>query len=471
MGLLSALPALAAATAEAAWVALAAATVDVLVGRPPALPLWGTLLAAGSGVALARRAVARTGDGPGRGWILGIVLLWGLLGPFLVLAPLELPSLAPAARGGPSAAGPLTGVVTWVIHRFLDPAGWFLGLAAWRGTRHGDPDRDDLVVSGLLTWGTPALALPWLVRAWPTLDPARGEALAAAALVDGIAFVAAGLVAVGLSRLEALHRSLGADWRENRAWLALLVAVVGLGVLLGLPAAVLVGVGAGAVVGVVAGPLAGLLAGPLALLGRIGADFVAFLGALPSGGGPSATTPVPSVGVAPPPAGVPGQATAPWVAPLVLVGLFLAIVAAGLVARRLRGVPADAPAGPPAPREERSLVLPRPGRLHLELQLPRIGRPRRRSPTTAAEAYLAVLALLGADEGLARRPHETPGAHARRLREAGRGSLALDFLAADFVLERYGGVRLGPGEVRRAIGRWVRLRHRFGPGRPGRPGG
>jgi hypothetical protein len=57
---------------------------------------------------------------------------------------------------------------------------------------------------------------------------------------------------------------------------------------------------------------------------------------------------------------------------------------------------------------------------------------------------------------------ETPAAHARRLRDEGRGDLGLELLVADYELDRFGGVSLTPNEERRAIARWRRLRRRSG---------
>ena len=87
---------------------------------------------------------------------------------------------------------------------------------------------------------------------------------------------------------------------------------------------------------------------------------------------------------------------------------------------------------------------------------------RRGRPGDAVAAFLAVLRTLEPDEELRRDPAETPAAHARRLRAAGTGTIELDLLAADFELARWGGRRSSPAEDRRAVGRWDRLRGRFG---------
>ena len=53
---------------------------------------------------------------------------------------------------------------------------------------------------------------------------------------------------------------------------------------------------------------------------------------------------------------------------------------------------------------------------------------------------------------------ETPIAHASRLRGDGTGGLALDLLAADYQLTRFGGVDLSRAEERRALSRWQHIR-------------
>ena len=86
---------------------------------------------------------------------------------------------------------------------------------------------------------------------------------------------------------------------------------------------------------------------------------------------------------------------------------------------------------------------------------------RRGRPADAVAAYLATLRALEPYADLRRAEGETPAAHARRLHEAGPGSLELDLLAADFELARWGGRRISAAEDRRAIGRWERVRRRL----------
>jgi hypothetical protein len=76
----------------------------------------------------------------------------------------------------------------------------------------------------------------------------------------------------------------------------------------------------------------------------------------------------------------------------------------------------------------------------------------------AAGAYRAALAALATDPSTRRIPGETPIGHARRLRGDGAGGLALDLLAADYQLARFGGVDLSRTEERRALSRWQQIR-------------
>lgn len=91
-------------------------------------------------------------------------------------------------------------------------------------------------------------------------------------------------------------------------------------------------------------------------------------------------------------------------------------------------------------------------------------RRRRRNPTPvdAAGAYVALMDEIEGRPVVRRDPAETPAEHARRLRGDGLGELALDLLAADYALVRFGGIVLSEREDRRAIGRWRMLRSRLG---------
>jgi len=329
----------------------------------------------------------------------------------------------------------VTGVQTCALPIF--------GLAAWRGTRYRDRENADLAVASLLTWGIPGLALPWLLG---TAAPPNRAAFAAEALPATLLFVAAGLAAIGLLRLDAVSRAAGEEWRARREWPVLIGGVVVLVLALGVPAAILLDVPLGS--------LARSVVDPLLHVGETVGEAITGLAE-----GLDTSTPPPVSPGQPPPAGA-----APWLGGLLaLVGgtLLAGIVVLAVVAFvRLR--PAESPqaAVPPPPEisETHRFVLPGLSLRRPRPRLPRLGRLVGSRPANAVQAYLALIEERAKDSATARRAMETPAAHARRLRRAGRGAWSLDLLAADYALARYAGRRLSAAEERRAIARWRRLR-------------
>lgn len=434
--LLAALPAAAAATAEGAWVAVwyAALAGGSAASGGGSLGLTAFVVAAAVGLVAARQLRALTERRATRRQRAFVaVVTAGLVAGAAVLG---LAAERPPATGD---------VLAWlrVVPGAVgggEAAGLLLGFAVWRGTRHADPEADDLVTSGLVGWGTPLLAIPWLIGG---LRP--GAAFAGTALVDTLTFAASGLVAVGLTRLEALDRSVGVDWRQNRAWLALLIAVVGGTTLVALPAALVVGASIEAI-GVA-------LAGPVVAAARVAGRAVGALGDVvgvgaASGSGPGGEVAGPPSGLA----GAPNLSVPSVVAGLAAVSFALGLVViAYRIALRVRGGP-PSPEPLPAVREERRIRIPRPT---IRLVVPRLALDldRRRRPQTATEAYLDLVARLGSASPAARRPGESPAAHARRLRSRHLGSFRLDLLAADVGLERFGARHLPERELRRAWGR------------------
>ena len=87
-------------------------------------------------------------------------------------------------------------------------------------------------------------------------------------------------------------------------------------------------------------------------------------------------------------------------------------------------------------------------------------------PRDALQAYPRLLDDWSAPHPWARRPSETPAAHARRMRRSGDGELGLDLLVADYELARFGAVRLSAPEDRRAVARWRMLRAKKAPEPP-----
>jgi hypothetical protein len=115
----------------------------------------------------------------------------------------------------------------------------------------------------------------------------------------------------------------------------------------------------------------------------------------------------------------------------------------------------------PEPPPSASGQSPSPlARARTRLLRPRAARRRtvRRNPTSAAEAYLALLDDLADQETLARLPTETPRDHAHRVGGQGLELFPLALLAADYQLTTYARVDVTEQETARALARWRRLR-------------
>jgi hypothetical protein len=408
---LALLPAAAVCLAEGAWIAVVAALWLVAApGGSPSFGVWGLAALVALGLVVARWPRLRATRRAGR--VAGVVAV--AVGTLAGGA--SLPGSAVASAG----------------------TGALAALAVWRGSRHGDPGGDDVVTSDLLRLGLPGLAIPWLLGAAGSADRA---AFIAAALPATLLFVAAALIAVGLTRLEALSAESGLDWASNRAWLFLLGGIVAGLALISVPATLLLGAPVGEVV-------RGLLAPVVAAVNAVGSVMAAGLtavGVAPSAAGPS--------GSASPGPG-PNLVVPPWsVIAASAFALFAFLGGVGYVAWRVRGTPRDAPSAARV-REER----------HVELHVPRLSLPSlprawrgfaRRRPDTVTGAYLAALEHL-ATRDLGRGGDESPRVHATRVRDP--VGWRFGFLAADYELERYGGRRVTPLERRRALARarWLR---------------
>lgn len=382
--------------------------------------------------------------------------------------------LAGGAAGGLILAG---GALAAIAHAeptallSADPGAALAGVAALRGFIRAGSIRDPGEAARPFFLGLVGLSATW-VFGGALAEPLR-SAFRSAAVVPTLVFLAGGLAATGLARSELAASGAGFDPRTNRTWLVVLVGM-----------AVTVGI-AGMPVGnglerIMAAVIAWPLSVPLLVVGALVARLV-----------------------------VPGRrrslkrtgAQALW--PLVLLGV-LSVLAAILPQRQVTPNQ-DTPAGSgPLPTEPTTHVfdlvlallavavvvavllflarawrrtadpIDRPGlddrRSRIPVEPDATGSPgwglgrrlralaRRGRPTDAVAAYLATLRALEPYDDLRRAEGETPAAHARRLHEAGPGSLELDLLAADFELARWGGRRISAAEDRRAIGRWERIR-------------
>ena len=367
--------------------------------------------------------------------------------------------------------------------------GWaiaLLGLAVFRGISVGHWSRSDAPTGSLLVVGVSAIVGAHLLgTALP--EPAR-SAFLSAALRDTIVFVAAGLAGLALLRVRRLDDATGFDWRRNRAWLGLMVALVVTMLAVATPSSSAVGpvvivilwtlpvpllvlglamgidwrlmrivirtLGLVALVVALFVLIARLFAGDWALLSKVGQG-----DAVP----PQATTDhaLASVGLS------------------VLVVVVLAAVVVVLVVLWMRQA---LTAGDDDVVEERTIDRGTgPGRPSPRFSL---RRPHRRAtPRDAVGAYLAALVELSAVESLSRASDETPREHARRVAAAlaaDRGSgpeqvtqiaVPLGWLALDYELVRFAARRVTAAEDRRAIGRWASIRSAAGSTRRRSPPG
>lgn len=428
------------ALAEGAWIAVVYLVLEIAAhGERPLGPLSFALVA-GGGMLVGIRT--RTGRDRTRG--LAAALTVTALAGWLV------------AGGTIARLGVLDGGGAIAAH----PGGLLLGVAALRGVLRGRSLAD--ADAGATGFGGPAIALAcaWLMGG-ALAGPGRST-FAGDALGPTILFVVAGPTGTAVGRVAALARSEGFAWVANRAWLALLVG--GSLVVAGLATF-------GTSVGLE--PIRGVAPALIAILGlilvlrepapqprpgsgrRTALGWIVILGALAlvlvlpratpqqAPNAPATTTPVEDSDAAGRQGGT------------LLVGVGLA-VAAGVAIYALRRRWAS-------PRVEITGIVDE-RRVEVDWHAFVGGwrwRPRRRErhrpPVDAAGAYREALAALAADPSTRREPGESPAAHARRLRSDGTGGFALDLLAADYELDRFGGRSLSRGEHRRALARWIHI--------------
>jgi hypothetical protein len=400
-------------------------------------------LAAAAGVALARRRPA---------WLSHIDAVRALA----LLAGVAGWLADPAARDALTASK-----LPWEVLA-TQPAGWLLGIAVLRGGAHRDVDHESETSTRAITFGLPVLAASLL------LGLGSGSAFVVPAVVGSTVCVAAGLLSIGRARLQELE-TLGSVTHGRRTWPILAAAVVAMAAL-AIPVAIIVGISAPTATTVDVRPAEGAIGSLLAGLGGILGWLASIPGQFLNGAHSSvprdlpAPTPTPTAGPESVPSLPGSRLSIPlgWVPTLLWVGLGVAVV---LLVVRFRGlvtsrnvalVDRDLTA---APREERHRE-PFLARLNLHLSRPGIHPrlPWRHSPTSAAEAYVALLADLSDKGDLARKPAETPRSHAGRAGSLGLPHLPLALLTADYELAVYGQTEVTRPETARAIGRWRRLR-------------
>ena len=422
---------------EGAWIAVLDAAVGAVTGSVALGPI-PFAIAAGASLFWVRHATDRTTTIMGLGALyLSAFVGAGLLGGMLANAT--------AATGEPIVIAETAGLLGMV--------------AVFRGSRHIDVLDDDITVGSMLQWGFPLLAVPWLFASGLS-GPAR-DVFTATAFPATVMFAAAGLLALGLARLDSLAALSGVNWRTNRAWLALLASVLAVMLAIAVPSAFLLGTPLTLLVAGLMGPFAIVLA-PFAAVFRLVVEFLFFLLSplidflrtlAQQHPRDEQTAPIGGSGPLLPPGadqGEPGM-----VALIVAVGIAVAVgVTLFVVLLRLTYRPRpESPALLDGPLEEREFRLP-----NLALRRPHLALPHRRTmPTTASGAYLAFLADLASTPDLARQPDEPPATHAARIRRMGFTDVRASLLAADFGLEHYAQRQVTPRETARAMRRPARL--------------
>ena len=430
-----------AVVAEGALLAVIYVAVETTIDhRPPLLGVLELATAAGATAFFVNRRWLDPDEDPGR------FLAWlALLGAVGWLWDAEVRRLVLA--GDPVSAFP------------LHPGGWLMVVAGMRGVARG-VEIDDRALTRLVLVGVPALAVPWIIG-----QLAAGElrdVFTEEAFVASLSFVTAGFIAAGLARLQEIGRETGIDWRHDRSWLGTVFGVLVVVLAVGVPASILLGLPGDAVARGILAPIISLLGYLVIAVAAATALVAALLAAMLKSIGISLPPPVTPDQLGRPPAETLTleQIRGPMTA-LVAAWIVIAVVLVVLARVWLRRRPGRAGRGG---SEERSFRLPD----HLFARRARTKRPppapRRGDPTDAVGAYLSALADLATlAPSAARAEHETPRAHAGRVRLG----IELDGLQADYSLARYGGRPLTGGEHRRAIGRWRRLRERLRAQPPG----
>jgi len=427
------------ALAEGSWLAVVYAALQAATDQFPWVGPLEFGVMAGAGMAWGRRRRWRSPTAEA----LGLPLLALAAGAFCWL-------LDPAVRGNLAVGQP---VAALSLH---GPA-WLGAIAFWRGEAHRSTEDDDVIQDRLLRWALPGLAIPWLVG-HAVSEGAIEEAFTSAAFVGTIFFIGSAFTAMGLSRLEAVRAVTGSDWRSNRSWVVLVVGIAIALTVLAAPAAAFLGVPAKALLAAVVGPIQTLLfvlvllLTPVILLGALLADLVQPL--LPEGFG---------LGQIQPPTTLFNARDAASHLPSILFYIILGsllvfeLFVLGVMVwmrhqerRRMRALASEA-------FEERSIVIP-PGGREREMAPPSAPRPSPLPLDDPAGAYVAALSSLDRDGRWARRPNETPAAHAGRIRGEGMDAGAFARLAVAYQLVRYGALPLSARERGRSAPRLRALR-------------
>jgi multisubunit Na+/H+ antiporter MnhC subunit len=437
VGAIGLLPTALAVIAEAAWVAIVAGLLQAFTRHPPALGYPWFLAAAVAGLVAARVLEPRAG---GR-WPAVVAALALLTGAFGWL-------LAPEVRGILSEDG-LDGLGPAIAANI---GGWLGAVAFVRGVAYARLPADPRRIGNVLGIAVPGLAAVAIIGGMVG-EPFRGAFLGEAQ-AQVVLFLLAAITALALSRLGLVATGAAVDWRRNPAWLALLLVLLAITALVAIATSLFAGDAIVTVVTAILTPLliVGFFVGfdrrsvkILLLSVFAAAAVVAFLQVFAGSSGQ------PPPGVAPSGVPLPPDENAAVPVAFGVLGILLAVaVIAILVLARLWLLrsPDDDDDVPETREIDRGDRQTGRGRTR------RRGRFLRRPVARdAAGAYRMLLEDLDGHPELRRQDGETPVEHAARLRAAGLGGLALELLAADYGLARFGGIAVTERETRRAIAR------------------
>jgi hypothetical protein len=343
----------------------------------------------------------------------------------------------------------------------IHPAGWLLGIAVLRGAVHEKANVESEVATRAIIYAFGVLTVALL------LHVGSGGDFAVNAVIGSAVCVCAGLLAIGQARMRELE-ALGSVTRSGRTWPALATGVVVVAVL-AIPFAIFAGTTGRELMSGMSGPVQGAIGAFLHSAGDVWGWLQSVIASFLNGPGmpipkPSPSpTPSPTPTVLRPPLPTPESVnlSLPSMSTLATVArIGLVVIAILLVIRFRRFIPRRIAAPPPPVLSEERHAEPHRPKFGLRIPRPRLpARLRlRRRPTSAVEAYVALLDELDDQGELGRRPDETPRSHAERAGDLGLPRLPLGLLAADYELAVYGRAAISEHETKRALGRWQRLR-------------